>query len=64
MFLNSFYDAVEGVATDRSAVEFRNECGETVVLMVPSIEARLRRVDSPAAREAAFLAGLTESPFR
>ena len=64
MFLNSFYDAVEGVATDRSAVEFRNERGEAVVLMVPSIEARLRRVDSPAAREAAFLAGLTDHPFK
>ena len=64
MFLNSFYDAVEGVATDRSAVEFRNERGETVVLMVPSIEARLRRVDSPAAREAAFLAGVTDRSFK
>jgi 5-methyltetrahydropteroyltriglutamate--homocysteine methyltransferase len=64
MFLNSFYDAVEGVATDRSAVEFRNERGETVVLTVPSIEARLRRVDSPAAREAAFLAGITDRPFK
>jgi 5-methyltetrahydropteroyltriglutamate--homocysteine methyltransferase len=64
MFLNSFYDAVEGVSTDRSSVEFRNERGEAVVLMVPSIEARLRRVDSPAAREAAFLAGITDRPFK
>jgi 5-methyltetrahydropteroyltriglutamate--homocysteine methyltransferase len=64
MFLNSFYDAVDGVATDRSAVEFRNDRGETVVLMVPSIEARLRRLDSPAAREADFLARLTDRPFK
>jgi 5-methyltetrahydropteroyltriglutamate--homocysteine methyltransferase len=64
MFLNSFYDAVSGVATDRSAVEFTNEGGETVVLTVPSVEARLESVDSPAAREAAFLAGLTEHPFK
>ncbi len=64
MFLNSFYDAVEGVATDRSAVEFRNERGETVVLIVPSIQARLRRVDSPAAREAAFMAAVTDRPFK
>jgi 5-methyltetrahydropteroyltriglutamate--homocysteine methyltransferase len=64
MFLNSFYDAVEGVATDRSVVEFRNERGETVALTVPSIEARLRQVDSPAAREAAFMARLTEHPFK
>jgi 5-methyltetrahydropteroyltriglutamate--homocysteine methyltransferase len=64
MFLNSFYDAVEGIATDRSEVEFRNELGETVVLTVPSIEERLRRVDSPAAREAAFMARLTDRPFK
>jgi 5-methyltetrahydropteroyltriglutamate--homocysteine methyltransferase len=64
MFLGSFYDAVEGVATDRSAVEFRNERGETRTLTVPSIEARLRKVDSPAAREAAFLARTTARPFK
>jgi 5-methyltetrahydropteroyltriglutamate--homocysteine methyltransferase len=64
MFLNSFYDAVSGVATDRSTVEFRDGRGETAALQVPSIEARLERVDSPAAREAAFLAGLTEHPFK
>jgi 5-methyltetrahydropteroyltriglutamate--homocysteine methyltransferase len=64
MFLNSFYDAVEGVSTDRSSVEFRNDRGEAVVLQVPSIEARLRRVDSPAAREAVFLAGIADRPFK
>jgi 5-methyltetrahydropteroyltriglutamate--homocysteine methyltransferase len=64
MFLNSFYDAVAGIATDRSAVEFRNDRGETVVLMVPSIEARLERVSSPAAREAAFMARITDHPFK
>jgi 5-methyltetrahydropteroyltriglutamate--homocysteine methyltransferase len=64
MFLNSFYDAVEGIATDRSAVEFTNEQGETVILTVPSIEARLAKVDSPAAREAAFVARLTDRPFK
>ena len=64
MFLSSFYDAVRGVATDRSEVEFRNESGETVVLTVPSVEARLERVDSPAAREAAFMTGITDHPFK
>jgi 5-methyltetrahydropteroyltriglutamate--homocysteine methyltransferase len=64
MFLNSFYDAVDGVATDRAAVEFRNERDERVVLTVPSVERRLRKVDSPAAREAAFLAKLIDYPFK
>ena len=64
MFLSSFYDAVDGVATDRQEVEFRNAEGETVVLTVPSIEERLRKVDSPGAREAAFVARVTEHPFK
>jgi methionine synthase II (cobalamin-independent) len=64
MFLNSFYDAVRGVTTDRSEVEFRNDRGETVVLTVPSVEGRLERVDSPAAREAAFMARITGHPFK
>jgi 5-methyltetrahydropteroyltriglutamate--homocysteine methyltransferase len=64
MFLNSFYDAVEGIATDRSAVEFTNERNENVVLTVPSIEARLRKVSSPGAREAAFMGRLTDRPFK
>jgi 5-methyltetrahydropteroyltriglutamate--homocysteine methyltransferase len=64
MFLSSFYDAVGGIATDRSEVEFRNERGEAVVLTVPSIEARLERIDSPAAREAEFMAGTTNHPFK
>jgi 5-methyltetrahydropteroyltriglutamate--homocysteine methyltransferase len=64
MFLNSFYDAVRGVATDRSEVEFRNDRGETVVLTVPSVEGRLERVDSPAAREAGFMASITDHPFK
>jgi len=65
MFLNSFWDAVEGFSTDRNPVEFRDERGETVTWHVQRIEERLRMVDSPAAREAAFLAGATgDRPFK
>src|SRR5438093_9770113 len=55
MFMNSFYDAVEGIRTDK-VVHFRNARGEKVSLPVHSIVDRLRPVDSPAAREAAFVA--------
>jgi 5-methyltetrahydropteroyltriglutamate--homocysteine methyltransferase len=55
MFLNSFYDAVQGVTTGKT-VRFRNDDGEQVELRVHEIAERLRLVDSPAAREAAFLA--------
>jgi 5-methyltetrahydropteroyltriglutamate--homocysteine methyltransferase len=64
MFLNSFWDAVEGFSTDRNPVEFRNEHGETVVWHVQKVEERLRLVDSPAAREAEFLAATATCPFK
>lgn len=64
MFLNSFYDALDGVATNRSEIEFRNESGEPIRLTVPSVERRLRKVASPGAQEAAFLARITDRPFK
>lgn len=64
MFLNSFYDAVEGVRTGKT-VRFRNERGREVELNVHEVVSRLRPVDSPAAREAAFLSEATGGyPFK
>jgi 5-methyltetrahydropteroyltriglutamate--homocysteine methyltransferase len=64
MFLNSFYDAVEGFRTD-NVVHFRNARGEDMPLAVHEIVNRLRPVDSPAANEAAFLREATEGyPFK
>ncbi len=63
MFLNSFYDAVDGIATDKS-IAFTNSRGETARLNVHRIVGRLRKIDSPAAREAAFVAGITDRPFK
>ncbi len=64
MFMNSFYDAVEGVRTGKT-VTFRNDRGVDVQLNIHEIVDRLRPVDSPAAREAAFLAEATEGyPFK
>ena len=54
MFMNSFYDAVSGVRTDKT-VSFRNASGEDVQLRIHEIVDRLRPVDSPGAREAAFM---------
>ena len=64
MFLNSFWDAVEGFSTDKNPVEFRADDGSTITWNVQRIEDRLRPVDSPAAREAAFMAELTDHPFK
>jgi 5-methyltetrahydropteroyltriglutamate--homocysteine methyltransferase len=63
MFLNSFYDAVEGFRTD-NVVTFRDDAGRPAELAVHEIVDRLRPVDSPAAREAAFMASITGHPFK
>jgi 5-methyltetrahydropteroyltriglutamate--homocysteine methyltransferase len=63
MFLNSFYDAVEGFRTD-NVVTFYDDQGRPAELSVHEIVDRLRPVDSPAAREAAFMASVTRHPFK
>lgn len=64
MFLNSFYDAVSGVRTGKT-ISFHNAQGEDVALAVQEIIEPLKQVDSPAAREAAFLSEVTEGhPFK
>lgn len=64
MFMNSFYDAVEGIRTD-NLVTFHNARGEDVPLAVHEVVDRLQPVDSPAAREASYLAGATRGhPFK
>jgi methionine synthase II (cobalamin-independent) len=64
MFMNSFYDAVAGVRTGKT-VRFRNDRGDDVELNVHEVVGRLRPVDSPGAREAAFMAEATDGfPFK
>ena len=64
MFMNSFYDAVSGVRTDKT-VTFRNDRGDDVELAVHEIVAPLESVGSPAAGEAAFLSALSpDVPFK
>jgi 5-methyltetrahydropteroyltriglutamate--homocysteine methyltransferase len=64
MFMNSFYDAVDGVRTGKT-VSFRNDRDDDVQLHVHEIVDRLRQVDSPGAREAAFMASIADGhPFK
>jgi 5-methyltetrahydropteroyltriglutamate--homocysteine methyltransferase len=64
MFMNSFYDAVEGVRTGKT-VTFRNDRDEGVRLNVHEIVGRLAPIDSPGAREAAFMADASGGyPFK
>ena len=64
MFMNSFYDAVDGVRTGKT-VAFHNDRGEDVRLNVHEIVGRLAPVDSPGAREASFMADVAQGyPFK
>jgi 5-methyltetrahydropteroyltriglutamate--homocysteine methyltransferase len=64
MFMNSFYDAVSGVRTGKT-VSFRSDRGDEVELAVHEIVAPLEVVDSPGAREAAFMREVAgETPFK
>jgi 5-methyltetrahydropteroyltriglutamate--homocysteine methyltransferase len=65
MFTGSFYDALEGIGPATGDVPFTNEDGEVEYYNgLPRVEARLRPIDSPAAREAAFVRSLTDYPFK
>ncbi len=64
-FTHSFYDAIDGVEPSPVPVRFRNAAGEKVVYNgVPRISGRLRKVDSPLAREADRLRAITDHPFK
>jgi methionine synthase II (cobalamin-independent) len=64
MFMNSFYDAVSGVLTGKT-VRFRNDLGQDAELNVHEIVGRLEPVDSPGAREAAFMSEAAgDTPFK
>ena len=64
MFMNSFYDAVDGVRTGKT-VTFRNDRGDDVRLNIHEIVGRLSRVDSPGEREATFMSEASAGhPFK
>jgi 5-methyltetrahydropteroyltriglutamate--homocysteine methyltransferase len=64
MFMNSFYDAVDGVRTGKT-VAFRNDRGVDVRLNIHEIVRRLEPIDSPGAREAAFMTDASHGyPFK
>jgi 5-methyltetrahydropteroyltriglutamate--homocysteine methyltransferase len=61
MYFNSFFDAVDGLSPSQGTLEFRGDDGSVVEHEGPvSITGRVTKIDSPAAREAAFVGGLTD----
>jgi 5-methyltetrahydropteroyltriglutamate--homocysteine methyltransferase len=65
VFTNSFYDAIEGIEPNPVPVRFRNAAGQKVAFDgLPQVCGRLRKVDSPLAREARLLKSITDRPFK
>lgn len=64
MFLNSLFDGIEGFSTERSKVTFRGDDGSTLGLNIQYVTDRLRYIGNPGAAEAAFMAGITDHPFK
>ena len=61
MYFNSFFDAVDGIAPSQTKLEFRGDDGSVVENEGPAmITGRVSKIDSPAAREAAFVTTLTD----
>jgi 5-methyltetrahydropteroyltriglutamate--homocysteine methyltransferase len=61
VYFNSFFDAVEGVAPGQGKLQFRGDDGSVVEHEGPvAIVDRVRKIDSPAAREAAFVSAVTD----
>jgi 5-methyltetrahydropteroyltriglutamate--homocysteine methyltransferase len=64
MFINSFFDGIEGFSSDLGKVQFRNDEGATFEWNLPFVVDRMRVVDRPASREAAFLSATTDHLFK
>lgn len=67
LFLNSLYDAVEGLSPPTAPVSYpkRYQDDEEVTWDgAPEVTGRLKRVDNPALREAQFLRSVTDFPAK
>lgn len=65
LFENSLYEGIEGIAPNPRRAEFTDASADAVQPpSTPTITAKVRKVASPAAREAAFLRSVTDFPFK
>jgi 5-methyltetrahydropteroyltriglutamate--homocysteine methyltransferase len=64
MFLNSLFDGLRGFSSEVSKARFRAADGSVIEWNMQYVVDRLEQVDSPAAREAAFMRDLTDHLFK
>lgn len=64
MFLNSLFDGITGFSSEVSKAKFKAADGSVVEWNMQYVVDRLQQVDSPAAREAAFLSSVTDHLYK
>jgi 5-methyltetrahydropteroyltriglutamate--homocysteine methyltransferase len=64
MFLNSLFDGITGFSSEVSKARFKAADGSAIEWNMQYVVDRLQQVDSPAAREAAFMSALTDHLYK
>ena len=64
MFLNSLFDGITGFSSEVSKAKFKAADGSVIEWNMQYVVDRLKQVDSPAAREAAFMSTLTDHLYK
>jgi 5-methyltetrahydropteroyltriglutamate--homocysteine methyltransferase len=64
MFLNSLFDGITGFSSEVSKAKFKAQDGSVIEWNMQYVVDRLEQVDSPAAREAEFMSGLTDRLYK
>jgi 5-methyltetrahydropteroyltriglutamate--homocysteine methyltransferase len=64
MFLNSLFDGITGFSSEVSKAKFKAADGSVVEWNMQYVVDRLEQVDSPAAREAAYMSSITDHLYK
>jgi 5-methyltetrahydropteroyltriglutamate--homocysteine methyltransferase len=64
MFLNSLFDGITGFSSEVSKAKFKAADGSVIEWNMQYVVDRLEQIDSPAAREAAFMSGITDHLYK
>jgi 5-methyltetrahydropteroyltriglutamate--homocysteine methyltransferase len=64
MFLNSLFDGITGFSSEVAKAKFKAADGTVIEWNMQYVTDRLQQIDSPAAREATFMSGLTDHAYK
>lgn len=64
MFLNSLFDGITGFSSEVSKAKFKAADGSVIEWNMQYVVDRLQQIDSPAAREASFMSGVTDQLYK